>query len=172
MILKRILSIYTITTLASASSYQYFRISKPNPPRLLKSSHATIKPGSGRPSRSFHHSLNVFEGNGNFLHDGLFFPIDDVDLSLVPAELTQFSHDDLTGYHDPLLLTGGAAEAAVRYIYGKGELFFGEYPHVQALLKNQEKRIRNGLAGNKLGSLRLNSPFQRYPLPIKYAAYV
>ncbi|KRT83056.1 hypothetical protein AMK59_3583, partial [Oryctes borbonicus] len=129
------------------TSYQYIRFSKPSDNRSVKSSRSFLKPTNGRSSRSFHRSLSFFEENGNFLHDGIFFPpTSDIDLSLVPEELTEFSHD-LTDYHDPLLLTGRAAHAAVRYIYGKGELFFGDYPHVKALLKNQERRINNGLAG-------------------------
>ncbi|GJQ65175.1 hypothetical protein Trydic_g7316 [Trypoxylus dichotomus] len=173
MILNYVLCIYMITAFAAAStSYQYIRFSKPSDSRSVKSSRSFSKSGSGRPSRSFHRSLDIFGGSGNFLHDGIFFPpASDIDLSLVPEELPEFSHD-LTDYHDPLLLTGGAAHAAVRYIYGKGELFFGDYPHVKALLRNQERRVKNGLAGHKLGSLRVDSPFQRFPIHIKYATYI
>ncbi|XP_018565183.1 uncharacterized protein LOC108906430 [Anoplophora glabripennis] len=63
-------------------------------------------------------------------------------------------------YPDPLLLTGLAAKRAVRYLYSR-ELFFGDIPHIRALLRNQEERRSNGLPGNRLGSLREQSPFLR-----------
>lgn len=68
----------------------------------------------------------------------------------------------ISDYPDPLLLTGTAAKFAVEYLYGKGELFFDDIPHVRALLYNQKQREENGLAGNVLGSLRPVSPFHRY----------
>ncbi|XP_011494006.1 PREDICTED: uncharacterized protein LOC105359187 [Ceratosolen solmsi marchali] len=64
-------------------------------------------------------------------------------------------------YPDPLLLRGEAATLAVKYIYGRGELFFHEIPHVRAILRNQEERRRNGLNGNVLSSLRPESPWYR-----------
>lgn len=62
---------------------------------------------------------------------------------------------------DPYLLTGEEAALAVKYIYGRGELFFSNYPHVRALLRNQEERKMNGLHGHLLSSLRPSSPFYR-----------
>ena len=64
-------------------------------------------------------------------------------------------------YFDPFLLTGEEADYAVRYIYGRGELFFTDYPHVRALLRNQEERRQNGLPTHILSSLRPESPFYR-----------
>ncbi|XP_066594849.1 uncharacterized protein [Prorops nasuta] len=62
-------------------------------------------------------------------------------------------------YPDPLLLIGEEAMLAIKYLYGKGELFFTDIPHVRAILQNQEERRRNGLTLNRLGSLRRASPF-------------
>ncbi|KAJ8956169.1 hypothetical protein NQ318_020720 [Aromia moschata] len=64
-------------------------------------------------------------------------------------------------YPDPLLLTGLAAKRAVSYLYSK-ELFFGDIPHVRLVLQNQRHRSANGLSGNRLGSLRDQSPFFRF----------
>lgn len=64
-------------------------------------------------------------------------------------------------YPDPLLLIGLQAKRAAEYLYSK-ELFFEDIPHVRAILRNQEIRRANGLAGNQLGSLRPTSPFHRY----------
>jgi len=50
---------------------------------------------------------------------------------------------------------------AVKYLYGLGELFFGDFPHARALLRNQEERRQNGLHGHILGSLNPMSPFHR-----------
>ncbi|XP_063224734.1 uncharacterized protein LOC134532244 [Bacillus rossius redtenbacheri] len=61
--------------------------------------------------------------------------------------------------YDPLLLTGEDAKAFVKYIYGRGELFFDDIPHARAVLRNQEERRANRLAGNRLGSNRPTSPF-------------
>ncbi|KAL6441504.1 hypothetical protein ACFW04_003584 [Cataglyphis niger] len=62
---------------------------------------------------------------------------------------------------DPYLLTGHEAMMAVKYLYGLGELFFDDYPHTKALLRNQEERRLNGLHGQVLGSLNPRSPFHR-----------
>lgn len=68
----------------------------------------------------------------------------------------------LSDYPDPLLLTGPAAKLAVDYLYGRGELFYSDIPHVRAILYNQKQREENGLPKNVLGSLRPVSPFHRY----------
>lgn len=62
---------------------------------------------------------------------------------------------------DPYLLTGREAMMAIKYLYGLGELFFDNYPHVRALLRNQEERRLNGLHGHVLSSLNPRSPFYR-----------
>ncbi|XP_012224473.1 uncharacterized protein [Linepithema humile] len=62
---------------------------------------------------------------------------------------------------DPYLLTGREAMTAVKYLYSLGELFFDNYPHTKALLRNQEERRRNGLHGHVLSSLNPRSPFYR-----------
>ncbi|TGZ54337.1 uncharacterized protein LOC112467036 [Temnothorax curvispinosus] len=62
---------------------------------------------------------------------------------------------------DPYLLTNREAMMAVKYLYGLGELFFDDYPHARALLRNQEERKLNGLHGHVLGSLNPRSPFRR-----------
>ncbi|KAJ3657970.1 hypothetical protein Zmor_009743 [Zophobas morio] len=64
-------------------------------------------------------------------------------------------------YPDPLLLTGSAAKRAVAYLYRK-PLFFEDIKHLDALLHKQDERRRNGLSGNKLGSLRPHLPFYRF----------
>lgn len=64
-------------------------------------------------------------------------------------------------YHDPLLLTGTEAMMAVKYIYGRGELFYDDFPHVRAILRNQEERRLNGLHDHILSSLRPSSPFYK-----------
>ncbi|XP_070163257.1 uncharacterized protein [Polyergus mexicanus] len=65
------------------------------------------------------------------------------------------------GGQDPYLLTGREAMMAVKYLYGLGELFFDDFPHAKALLRNQEERRFNGLHGQVLGSLNPRSPFRR-----------
>ncbi|XP_025994734.1 uncharacterized protein LOC105203608 [Solenopsis invicta] len=62
---------------------------------------------------------------------------------------------------DPYLLTNPEAMMIVKYLYGLGELFFDDYPHARALLRNQEERRLNGLHGHILGSLNPRSPFHR-----------
>jgi hypothetical protein len=62
---------------------------------------------------------------------------------------------------DPYLLTGHEAMMTVKYLYGLGELFFDDYPHTMALLRNQEERLLNGLHGHVLSSLNPISPFYR-----------
>lgn len=64
-------------------------------------------------------------------------------------------------YPDPLLLRGKDALVAVKYLYGRGPLFYHQIPHVRALLRNQEERRANGLDGNYLSSSRHGSPFYR-----------
>lgn len=64
-------------------------------------------------------------------------------------------------HRDPYLLTNHEALMAVKYLYGLGELFFDDYPHARALLRNQEERRLNGLHGHVLGSLNPRSPFHR-----------
>jgi len=59
------------------------------------------------------------------------------------------------------LLTNREAMMAVKYLYGLGELFFDDYPHTRALLRNREERRQNGLTGHVLGSLNPRSPFHR-----------
>jgi len=62
---------------------------------------------------------------------------------------------------DPYLLTGYEAMMTVKYLYGLGELFFDDYPHTMALLRNQEERLLSGLHGHVLSSLNPTSPFYR-----------
>lgn len=64
-------------------------------------------------------------------------------------------------YHDPYLLTGDDAALAVKYLYGRGELFYDDFPHERALLRNQEQRRLNGLHDHVLSSLRPSSMFYR-----------
>ncbi|XP_014474561.1 PREDICTED: uncharacterized protein LOC106744372 isoform X2 [Dinoponera quadriceps] len=67
---------------------------------------------------------------------------------------------------DPYLLTGREAMMAIKYLYGLGELFFDDYPHVRAILRNQEERRMNGLHGHVLSSLNPKSPFYRKALDL------
>ncbi|XP_063986449.1 uncharacterized protein LOC135167309 [Diachasmimorpha longicaudata] len=92
---------------------------------------------------------------------GVFVPpLDTNDLG-ISSEDAYHTPDFSNGldHPDPLLLTGEAAMIAVRYLYGHGELFFHEIPHVRAILRNQEERRSNGLHENILKSLRPASPF-------------
>ncbi|XP_011315335.1 uncharacterized protein [Fopius arisanus] len=90
---------------------------------------------------------------------GVFLPPQDTnDLSSQDAHQTPDFSNGLA-HPDPLLLTGEAAMIAVRYLYGHGELFFHEIPHVRAILRNQEERRLNRLQENILKSPRPASPF-------------
>ncbi|CAL1685539.1 unnamed protein product [Lasius platythorax] len=94
---------------------------------------------------------------------GVFLPPTDInDLGYSWHEVQRSLPDfyKLEG-QDPYLLTGREAMMAVKYIYGLGELFFDDYPHAKALLRNQEERRLNGLHGQILGSLNPRSPFRR-----------
>lgn len=62
---------------------------------------------------------------------------------------------------DPYLLEGFEAVQALDRVIAHGELYHHEIPHVRALLANQKLRIKNGLHANKLGSIRLTSPWKR-----------
>ncbi|XP_014232446.1 uncharacterized protein LOC106656202 [Trichogramma pretiosum] len=68
-------------------------------------------------------------------------------------------------YPDPLLLRGDAALRAVSYIYGRGQLYYGDVPHTRALLRLQAERRQNGLRDNLLSSLRPGSPWLDYYRP-------
>ncbi|XP_012264317.2 uncharacterized protein LOC105690799 isoform X2 [Athalia rosae] len=93
---------------------------------------------------------------------GVFLPPVDVnDLGYSARDHVTPDFSDGLEHPDPLLLTGDEAMLAVKYIFGRGELFYNDYPHVRALLRNQEERRLNGLQGNLLSSLRPDSPFYR-----------
>ncbi|EFN84521.1 hypothetical protein EAI_07346 [Harpegnathos saltator] len=94
---------------------------------------------------------------------GVFLPpIDINDLGYSWHEAQRgFSNLYKSQERDPYLLTGREAMMAIKYLYGLGELFFDDYPHVRALLRNQEERRLNGLHGNVLSSLNPQSPFYR-----------
>ncbi|XP_032673664.1 uncharacterized protein LOC116845268 isoform X2 [Odontomachus brunneus] len=94
---------------------------------------------------------------------GVFLPpIDTNDLGYSWHEAQRgFSNFYKSQERDPYLLTGHEAMMAIKYLYGLGELFFDDYPHVRALLRNQEERRLNGLHGNVLSSLNPRSPFYR-----------
>ncbi|XP_047112671.1 uncharacterized protein LOC124789382 [Schistocerca piceifrons] len=103
---------------------------------------------------------------------GVFLPPDHdleiVHLSLDPATGQQlFSEPDATP--DPFLRTGQDAVQVVKYLLSLGELFFDKYPHAEVLLRHQRERLENGLAGNKLGSIRPDSPFYRWPMTAQHA---
>lgn len=63
---------------------------------------------------------------------------------------------------DPYLLTGETAASYVKYLFSKGELFWSDIPHADALERNNEDRRANNLEGNRLGSNREESPFFLY----------
>lgn len=97
---------------------------------------------------------------------GVFLPPISVnDLGYSSRESAHMTPDYSNGleYHDPLLLTGAEAMMAVKYLYGRGELFYDDFPHVRAILRNQEERRQNGLHDNILHSLRPTSPFYKKP---------
>uniref|UniRef100_A0ABD2XT76 Uncharacterized protein n=1 Tax=Trichogramma kaykai TaxID=54128 RepID=A0ABD2XT76_9HYME len=80
----------------------------------------------------------------------------------------RFSSPDFSNgldYPDPLLLRGEAALRAVSYIYGRGQLYYGDVPHTRALLRLQAERRQNGLRDNLLSSLRPGSPWLDYYRP-------
>lgn len=66
-----------------------------------------------------------------------------------------------TAVPDSFLFTGEKAMRIVEYIYGRGELFYDDYPHIKSLLRNQKERKENRLDGHILKSLRYGSPFFR-----------
>ncbi|XP_015172742.1 PREDICTED: uncharacterized protein LOC107064511 isoform X2 [Polistes dominula] len=95
---------------------------------------------------------------------GVFLPpIDGNDLGHGSQQSRHMTPDYSNGleYHDPLLLIGPEAMMAVKYLYGRGELFYDDFPHVRAILRNQEERRLNGLHGHILNSLRPSSPFYK-----------
>ncbi|KAK2587469.1 hypothetical protein KPH14_003173 [Odynerus spinipes] len=97
---------------------------------------------------------------------GVFLPPIDVnDLGYSSRESRHMTPDYSNGleYHDPLLLTGREAMMAIKYLYGRGELFYDDFPHVRAILRNQEERRENGLHDHILHSLRPSSPFYKRP---------
>ncbi|KAL0114435.1 hypothetical protein PUN28_011591 [Cardiocondyla obscurior] len=94
---------------------------------------------------------------------GVFLPPTDVnDLGYSWLEVRR-EYPDLYKIQprDPYLLIGREAMMAVKYLYGLGELFFDDYPHARALLRNQEERKLNGLHGHVLSSLNPRSPFHK-----------
>ncbi|XP_033211281.1 uncharacterized protein LOC117169167 isoform X2 [Belonocnema kinseyi] len=108
---------------------------------------------------------NVRPENAEFLIPrGVFVPpisLNDLGYSSEESGHRTPDFSDGTQYADSFLLTGEEAKYAVRYIYGRGELFFTDYPHVRSLLRNQDERRQNGLPRNILSSLRPDSPFYR-----------
>ncbi|XP_067008232.2 uncharacterized protein [Anabrus simplex] len=89
---------------------------------------------------------------------GVFLPPDTQVLQLI------LHHDEVIETDpDPFLLTGRDAEAVINALVAHGELFYSDYPHTRALLRHQDERQANGLAGNKLGSIRPESDFYRWP---------
>ncbi|KAH1019709.1 uncharacterized protein LOC109534984 [Dendroctonus ponderosae] len=91
---------------------------------------------------------------GFFQHQAL-----DFDKSFSAHYTPDFS--DGLSYPDPFLRTGIDAKRKADYLYSK-ELFFKDIPHIRSLLFNQHQRLDNDLAPNRLGSLRLGSPWNRF----------
>ncbi|KAL6265450.1 hypothetical protein P5V15_002246 [Pogonomyrmex californicus] len=94
---------------------------------------------------------------------GVFLPPIDVNDLGYSWDEARHSHPNFykSQGRDPYLLTNREAIMAVKYLYGLGELFFDDYPHARALLRNQEERRLNGLHGHVLSSLNPRSPFYR-----------
>ncbi|XP_011872532.1 PREDICTED: uncharacterized protein LOC105564626 [Vollenhovia emeryi] len=94
---------------------------------------------------------------------GVFLP--PIDVNDLGYSWQEVQHDIPDFYksqqQDPFLLTDREAMMAIKYLYGLGELFFDDYPHVRAILRNQQERRLNGLHGHILGSLNPKSPFHR-----------
>ncbi|XP_014219365.1 uncharacterized protein LOC106647473 [Copidosoma floridanum] len=116
---------------------------------VARRSSTLLNSGSGYPTRSGARYLSQRPDGPRFIERN--------DLS---AGEGGFSHG--LGHPDPLLLIGEAALIAVKYLYGRGELFFSDVPHERAVLRHQELRKLNGLNGNVLGSLRPSSPWYRW----------
>ncbi|XP_046748320.1 uncharacterized protein LOC124412476 [Diprion similis] len=114
------------------------------------------------PERSLR-ERTISPGNAEALWPiGVFLPpIDINDLGYSSQDHVTPDFSNGLDHPDPLLLTGEEAMLAVKYIYGRGELFYDDYPHARALLRNQEERRINGLHGHVLSSLRPESPFYR-----------
>lgn len=155
----------------SPVSYQYVRFVRNG--RTKSDSPARRSRSFGFSSKEIVSETHVWDGNGfhsepnSFAfeeHRGHITPDFSNGLGMLRFLVrTQFMHF-VTDYPDPFLLTGPAAKRAASLLYRK-PLFFGDIPHVQALIDNQEQRRRNGLAGNKLGSLRPHLPFYRFKKP-------
>ncbi|KAK4886358.1 hypothetical protein RN001_002629 [Aquatica leii] len=70
-------------------------------------------------------------------------------------------YSDGLAYPDSYLITGPTAKKVAKLLYSR-ELFYSNYPHISALLRNQQIRRENGLEENRLGSLRRGSPFVHF----------
>ncbi|KYM97537.1 hypothetical protein ALC62_11831 [Cyphomyrmex costatus] len=119
-----------------------------------------------RTSFQQNHLQHVISGSENaesLWPIGVFLPPTDInDLGYSWQEVSQrVPNFYKSQQRDPYLLTDREAMIAVKYLYGLGELFFDNYPHVRAILRNQEERRLNGLHGHVLGSLNPRSPFHR-----------
>ncbi|XP_018301142.1 uncharacterized protein [Mycetomoellerius zeteki] len=119
-----------------------------------------------RTSFDQNHLQQVIQSSGNaesLWPIGVFLPPTDInDLGYSWQEISQrFPDFYKSQQRDPYLLTDHEAMLAVKYLYGLGELFFDNYPHVRALLRNQEERRLNGLDGHILSSINPRSPFHK-----------
>ncbi|KAH1019713.1 hypothetical protein HUJ04_009495 [Dendroctonus ponderosae] len=95
-------------------------------------------------------------------HQQGFFQHQALDLISPSARITRrISVMVYVAYPDPFMRTGIDAKRKADYLYSK-ELFFKDIPHIRSLLFNQHKGLDNDLAPNRLGSLRLGSPWNRF----------
>ncbi|XP_022901532.1 uncharacterized protein [Onthophagus taurus] len=170
MIFKYILFATSFLCVHAGSSYQYINFQKPSSSQSKPSKLAYLRSSKGYALEDrYRGRINNNQPVQN--HGLLQQPDNFAGFDTIPKDLNNLSYE-INEIYDPYLLTGNAAKQASRFLYGRGPLFFGQYPHVKALLRNQEKRQANGLAGNRLGSLRPNSPFHRYEKPHYFNWYI
>ncbi|XP_023029836.1 uncharacterized protein isoform X2 [Leptinotarsa decemlineata] len=95
-----------------------------------------------------------------------------------PLPLTNFNSQEYEtpdfsnglAYPDPFLLTGQQAKRKVAYLYSR-ELFFGDIPHYKLLLRKQNDRKLSGVPVQRLGSIRINSPFDKTKFPATISSF-
>ncbi|KAB0799436.1 hypothetical protein PPYR_07316 [Photinus pyralis] len=123
-----------------------------------------------RQSRSFNHILGTYPYVNQFWQDSIY--LNPPEYGGVKVEIGRDGHitpdfSDGLAYPDPYLVTGGRALAIAKLLYSN-EMFYNDFPHVSALLKNQQMRRENGLEEHRLGSSRPSSPFFNYRFQYVY----
>lgn len=123
-----------------------------------------------RQSRSYNHVIDTYPYVNQFWQNGIY--LNSPQYGGVSVEIGRDGHitpdfSDGLAYPDPYLVTGGRALAIAKLLYSN-EMFYNDFPHVSALLRNQQLRRENGLEENRLGSIRPSSPFFNYRFQYVY----